>query len=122
MKILRNATLILLLTICALVAPVLWKLTSTTTHAQSAGYNYVNISTASTTQVSPTSIWFHTLVLDGGNVGTITIYDNASGCSGTKISTISTSAPPVTLIYDIQTKNGLCVNTSTSMDATVSFR
>jgi hypothetical protein len=122
MKILRNATLILLLTICALVAPVLWKLTSTTTEAQSAGYNYVNISTASTTQVSPTSIWFHTLVLDGGNVGTITIYDSASGCSGTKISTISTSAPPVTLIYDIQTKNGLCVNTSTSMDATVSFR
>jgi hypothetical protein len=123
MKVLRYVVGVLSLAVCFLLAPMLLRLSPpSTTHAQQSGYSYVDIEASGSVQVATTPVTLHTIVLDGGPVGTITVYDNAAGCSGTKISTIATSAPPVTLIYDVQTKNGICVSTSTNMDATVSYR
>jgi len=94
--------------------------------ASNASYGY--IAAAATTAVKPSPGYLHTVTLNGGTPGTVTLYDIAGvGCTGTpasgKFATIETigSTNPVTLTYDLQTKNGICVVTAAATDLTVSF-
>jgi hypothetical protein len=100
-------------------------------HAQmppAANGVYKYIATATTTTVKPTSGYLHTVTINGGTAGVVTLYDiAAAGCTGTpasgKFATIETigATNPVTLIYDLATVNGLCVVTAAATDVTVSF-
>lgn len=94
-------------------------------HAQDAfasGYSYKNITTAVNTQVATTPLLLHTVTINGGTTGAVTLYDNASSCATTKLGTIQAATAPVTLTYDIQLKNGLCVTTAAATDLTVTVR
>jgi hypothetical protein len=96
------------------------------TPAANGAYKY--IATATTTIVKPTSGYLHTVTINGGTAGVVTLYDiAAAGCTGTpasgKFATIETigTTNPVTLIYDLATVNGICVVTAAATDLTVSF-
>ena len=93
-----------------------------------ANGKYKYISTATTTMVQPVSGYLHTVTINGGTAGVVTLYDiAAAGCTGTpasgKFATIETigATNPVTLTYDLATVNGLCVVTAAATDVTVSF-
>jgi hypothetical protein len=93
-----------------------------------ANGNYKYISTATTTMVRPTSGYLHTVTINGGTAGVVTLYDIAgAGCTGTpasgKFATIEAigATNPVTLVYDLATVNGICVVTAAATDLTVSF-
>jgi hypothetical protein len=94
--------------------------------AASSGFQSAHISTATNTQMASATVIFHTLVINGGTAGALTVKDtSASDCSGgTTIAVIATltGASSETLQYDIQTKNGLCVTSAAATDATVSYR
>ena len=91
-----------------------------------AGYNFKHISTATNTQVKSTPGTLHTVTINGGTAGVVTLVDtSASNCTGgTTLAVIETigTTNPVTLTYDVATTNGLCVTTAAASDVTVSSR
>lgn len=94
--------------------------------ASNAAYKY--IATATTTIVKGNGGFLHTLTINGGTAGVVTLYDvGSAGCTGTpasgKFATIETigATNPVTLLYDLQTQNGICVLTAAATDLTVSY-
>lgn len=94
--------------------------------ASNAAYKY--ISTATTTIVKGNGGFLHTLTINGGTAGVVTLFDiGSAGCTGTpasgKFATIETigATNPVTLLYDLQTQNGICVVTAAATDLTVSY-
>jgi hypothetical protein len=94
----------------------------------SSNGNYVYIASATTTTVKPINGYLHTVTINGGTAGVVTLYDvTGSGCTGTpgsgKFATIETigATNPVTLTYDLATKNGICVVTAAATDLTVGF-
>lgn len=94
--------------------------------AASSGFQYKHISTATNTQEASASVILHTIVINGGTAGLVTVQDtSASNCSGgVNIATIATltGSSAQTLSYDIQTTNGLCITTAAATDLTVSYR
>src|SRR5713226_3998588 len=98
---------------------LVWALRADRRVEAQAGQNngqYLYISTATTTLVRG-AVYFNSVSISGG-AGTITFYDIvASGCTGTPASgkfaviTQPASAAPVTLFYELNVKNGLCVVT-----------
>jgi hypothetical protein len=100
-------------------------------HAQSAptsGAQYKYISGAATTIVKPAYGFLHTVTINGGTAGVVTLYDiSGVGCTGTpasgKFATIETigTTNPVTLTYDLIAQNGICVVTAAATDLTISF-
>lgn len=89
------------------------------------GYNYANITTATTTVVKSGEGIFAGLVINNQVAnGITTIYDNTAG-SGTKIATITAPAAPavepVSLIYNIRFTTGLTIVTSQAEDLTVAY-
>jgi len=94
--------------------------------AASSGFQFKHVTTATNTQEASASVILHTVTINGGTAGVVTVKDtSASDCSGgatiAVIETIGTTNP-VTLAYDLQTANGLCVTTAAASDVTVSFR
>jgi hypothetical protein len=92
--------------------------------ANSGQYFYIN--TATTTVVKNGVGYLYVLTINGGTTGVVTLYDIASsGCTGTpasgKFATIEAATAPVSLPYNVITKNGLCVVTATAADVTVSY-
>ena len=94
--------------------------------ASNASYVYIN--TATTTIVRANGGFLHVITINGGTAGVVTLYDiGSAGCSGTpasgKFATIETigTTNPVSLLYDLQTRNGICVVTAAATDLTVSF-
>lgn len=94
--------------------------------AANAHYAYIN--SAATTAVKGGPGFLHTVTINGGTAGVVTLYDiGQGGCTGTpasgKFATIETigTTNPTSLLYDIQTLNGICVVTATAADVTVSF-
>lgn len=92
------------------------------------GYFYTQISSATSTLIfaSPNAV-LHTVTLNGGTNGTVTIKDTttAAACGGGATVAILTTAAtviPVTLTYDATMKNGLCITTSAATNLTVSWR
>jgi hypothetical protein len=96
-------------------------------HAQAPnGAQYLWIHTATTTVVRNGVGYLNAVTINGGTGGAVTLYDIASsGCTGTPASgqfaTIASATAPVSLIYNISTKNGLCVVTAAATDVTVSY-
>lgn len=88
-------------------------------------FQYINITSNTSTQVKTGSGFFHAFIVStkGATGNTATVFDN-SACSGTKIATIDTTASGATYIYDVQFNTGLCITTATGTagDFTVSFR
>jgi hypothetical protein len=93
------------------------------TSTEEAGKNYTYIVTATTTVVKLGRGNMHTITVNGGATGTITMYDNTAG-SGTVIGIIAVPATftPFTLTYDIQFNTGLTIVTSAATNITVSTR
>ena len=95
-----------------------------TTIAGGGGSSFTNITTATTTVVVARSARLRRIVNNKKVVnGVITIYDNASAASGTKVGTITN---PATLLdntdvleYDVFCQNGIVVVTSSTDDITV---
>lgn len=90
--------------------------------------SYVYIATATTTVVRGNAGFLNTITINGGTAGVVTLYDIASsGCVSTpasgKFATIETigATNPVSLIYNLQTKNGICVVTAAATDLTVTY-
>lgn len=86
-----------------------------------SGYGYTYIHTATSTQVSTIGQILHTITINGGTGGTVTLYDNSS-CATTPIGVIASTTAPVTLVYDLQLKTGLCITTAAATDLTVTTR
>jgi len=88
------------------------------------GYNYRNITTATTTVVSSSPGILHAITFNNPvATSVITIYDNTSA-AGTKIGTITVPASPlpVTLLFDAAFGTGLTIVTATAAsDITVSY-
>jgi len=100
---------------------------------QTAGLKYSAITTATNTQISATPVFLHTVTITnpGATTNSITIVDTTAGActGGTTIATIpaaqlGTSISPVTLIFDAQMTNGLCITTAgtTSPQLVVTYR
>jgi len=94
--------------------------------ASNASYKY--ISSATTTIVRGNAGFLNTVSINGGTAGVVTLYDiGSAGCTGTpgsgKFATIETigATNPVSLIYNLQTQNGICVVTAAATDVTVTF-
>lgn len=94
--------------------------------APADGGKFLNIAGAATTVVKAgpgrlRHITFNKKVANG----VITIYDNASAASGTKVGTITNPATLLdnadTLFYDVNMQNGIVVVTSAADDITVVF-
>jgi len=98
-------------------------------HAQgAANAQYLYIVTAVTTTVDAQAGFLQTVTINGGVAGTITLYDIAgTGCTGTpasgKFAVIEAigATNPTTLIYNLKTKNGLCIVTAAATDITVTY-
>jgi len=95
-----------------------------TTIAGGSGSSFTNIAGAATTVVIGRSANLRRIVFNKKVAsGVITVYDNASAASGTKVGTIT---HPATLLQDQQTfeyqvfcQNGIVVVTSAADDITV---
>lgn len=86
-------------------------------------FSYTNITTGTTTVVKGSSGILHSVTINTTAAATITLYDNASAASGTKIATIAAS--PVigsTFLYDCSLINGLTIVTAGASDITVSWK
>ncbi len=97
-------------------------------NAQAEGGGYVYISSATTTSVRNGNGFLRRVTINGGTAGAVTLYDIAiDGCTGTpasgKFATIEGigSTNPVSLLYDLRVKNGICVVTAQATDVTVTF-
>lgn len=89
--------------------------------AATNGNSYVHIPGASTgTQVSTIGQTLHTVVVNTAGTS-VTLYDNASACSGSVVAAIGAVAG--TFTYDLKLNNGLCVVTvGSGSDVTVTVR
>lgn len=90
-------------------------------------YNYTPISTATSLSIATKPTELHSITINGGTAGTVTIVDSTSAtCSGgTTIATIAalgTGVTNETLTYDVLTQNGLCITTAAATNLTVSWR
>lgn len=113
---------------CVFLLVVIWFYPSKAQAPPAAAGQYKYINTATTAIVKPTNGFLHTVTINGGTAGVVSLFDiAASGCAGTPasgkfaaIETIS-ATNPTTLHYDIATANGICVVTAAATDVTVSF-
>ena len=86
--------------------------------------SFTHISTATNTLVKASSGILHTITVNGGTAGAVTIVDTSvAACTGgTTIGvTASVGATPVTLTYDAKTANGICITTAAATDLTVTW-
>lgn len=88
-------------------------------------YTPVNITTVTTTVISTTRVFLHTVTLNKPvATGTIGLLDVTPGVSTTTYGTITVPASPqpVTLHYDMEFPNGLTVTSQVAaQDITVSY-
>lgn len=81
----------------------------------------VNIVSATTTVVSARPGVLSHVTVNGGTMGTITIYDNASAASGRKVATIDDPLASDVLPYLTSMLYGIVVVTAEATDISVSF-
>jgi hypothetical protein len=89
-------------------------------------FQFTHITGTTATAVKGTLGFLHTLSVNTGGAGTISIFDLASAsCTGTPstntVAVITATASTLeTFIYDVNLLNGICVKASVAMDVTVS--
>ena len=94
------------------------------------GYSKKYISTATTTNVpgnaTDASCVLHTITINGGTAGTITVYDdsNSGTLAARRIAIIEAigATNPVSLIYDAIMNNGITIVTAAATDVTVTWQ
>ena len=92
----------------------------------SLGNIATNITGTTATAIRATGGFLHTLTVNTGAAGTITVFDlDGASCTGTpstnqKGTITATTATLQTFTYDINLSNGICVKASVAMDFTVS--
>lgn len=89
-------------------------------------YAFTHISTATNTQIKATPGTIHTITINGGTAGLVTVVDTAvAACTGGAtfaiIETIG-ATNPVTLSYDATTVNGICITTAAATDVTITWK
>jgi hypothetical protein len=84
-------------------------------------YNYTNITAADNTIIKASPGMIAGLVVNGGTMGAITVYDNTTCGTGT-IATIA--APTAGMIWPAgaNTIRGLCIRTAAAMNITVYWK
>jgi len=94
----------------------------------STSYSYKNISTSATTVVKANAGVLHGVCINSAAAtAVITLYDNASAASGTKIATMTIGTggilfPAAKVLSDINFANGLTIVTATAaVDITVLY-
>lgn len=91
-----------------------------------AGQQYTHITGTTATVIKPVAGYLHTLSINLGGAGTVSIFDlPAASCTGTpasnQIAIITATATTLqTFTYDVNLVNGICVKASAAMDLTVS--
>lgn len=91
------------------------------------GSRYVNITTATTTIIKAGPGILRKIIFNKRiAAGAVTLFDNPSAASGTKLGTITMGAaiitdPPITALYDCYFQTGLVIVTSQAEDLTVIF-
>lgn len=93
------------------------------------GYSKKYINSATTTNVignaSDASCVLHTITINGGTAGTVTVYDDSNGgtTAARRMAIIETigATNPVTLIYDAIMNNGITIVTAAATDVTVTW-
>lgn len=80
----------------------------------------VNIATQTTTDILSGRGWLHKIIVNGGTMGAVTVYDEATGASTTKIATIGSTGlvPGATFPYDCPLTKGLQIVTAAATDVT----
>jgi hypothetical protein len=92
----------------------------------SAAQLFTHITGTTATVVKATTGWLHTLSINLGGAGTVSVFDLASAsCTGTpatnQVAIITATATTLqTFTYDVNLLNGICVKASAAMDITVS--
>jgi hypothetical protein len=107
-KYLQYAKVVLLYAILCCCVWAIGTKTAATVHAQlggTSGFAFKHISTATNTQEASATVILHTITINGGTAGAITVKDTAAAdCSGgTTIAVIATlaGASSQTLAYDL---------------------
>jgi len=92
-------------------------------NTQDVAFEYLNITTSTTTAVKSGSGVLHSISINtlGSVASLVTVYDNTSG-SGTKIATINSLTLSGSFIYDITFNTGLTIVTTGAPNITVSYR
>jgi hypothetical protein len=95
--------------------------------ARNAGSGaYTHVTTTGATVAKGTGGFLHTLTINTGAAGTISIFDlPAAACTGTPATSVvavitATTTTVQTLTYDVNALQGICVKASVAMDLTVS--
>jgi hypothetical protein len=81
---------------------------------------FLNLATAATTTVKTGAGSLASIVINGGTMGSITVYDSLAG-SGTKIATIAAPLPGMVLPYGVRFATGLTIVAAANTDFTVCF-
>jgi hypothetical protein len=84
-------------------------------------YNYTNITAADNTIIKASPGMIAGLVVNGGTMGAITIYDNTACGTGT-IATIASPTAGMIWPAGANTIRGLCIRTAAAMDITVYWK
>lgn len=84
-------------------------------------FNYANVSTAATTVVKSGPGFLHELLVPGGVLGNVTVYDSATASGNVIVPTVTPVANGV-LIRNVAFQNGLTIVTAAATVLTISYR
>jgi hypothetical protein len=84
-------------------------------------YTYTNITASDNTIIKASPGMIAGLVVNGGTMGAITIYDNTTCGTGT-IATISSPFAGQVIPFGANTLRGLCIRTAAAMNITVLWK
>ena len=82
--------------------------------------DFANIATATTTLVKSGAGSLASITVNGGTMGSITVYDSLTA-AGTKIATVAAPVAGMVLPYGVRFKTGLTIVTAEATDLTVSY-
>jgi len=89
-------------------------------------FSYSHITTATTTDLSQNAgAFLHSITINGGTAGAVTVYDDTTSDTTTPIAVIAAAAaatPAGTKTYNVALTNGLQIATAADTDVTVSYR
>jgi hypothetical protein len=84
-------------------------------------YSYNNIATATDTQVKGSAGILAGIVVNGGTMGAITVYNNTS-CATTTIATIASPYAGQVIPLGVYAGTGICVTTAGATNLTVIYK
>ena len=85
------------------------------------GWSFASIITATTTTVKSGAVVCHSIIVTGGTMGAVTVYDNTAG-SGTTIGPSVTPAQGNVLVVDATFGTGLTIVTAAATGIYIAYR